>query len=103
LALGADTFKLRFGHRGGNHPVRDIETGRVEITSQNHGFCVDPKGVERAGGRVSHVNLNDGTLEGFVHDDLRVICVQFHPEASPGPHDSSHLLLQRYLHFAGLT
>jgi carbamoyl-phosphate synthase small subunit len=103
LALGADTFKLRFGHRGGNHPVRDIETGRVEITSQNHGFCVDPKGIERAGGRVSHVNLNDGTLEGFVHDDLRVICVQFHPEASPGPHDSAHLLLQRYLHFAGLT
>ncbi len=100
-ALGADTFKLRFGHRGGNHPVRDIETGRVEITSQNHGFCVDPAGVEKAGGRVTHVNLNDGTLEGFVHADLGVICVQFHPEAAPGPHDSSHLILDRFLRFAG--
>ncbi len=100
LALGADTFKLRFGHRGGNHPVRDAETGRVEITSQNHGFCVDPKGVERAGGRVTHVNLNDHTLEGFVHADLGVIAVQFHPEAAPGPHDSAHLLLERFLGFA---
>lgn len=100
-ALGADTFKLRFGHRGGNHPVRDSETGRVEITSQNHGFCVDPAGVERAGGRVTHVNLNDGTLEGFVHADLGVICVQFHPEAAPGPNDSSHLVLDRFLRFAG--
>ena len=100
LALGADTFKLRFGHRGGNHPVRDLETERVEITSQNHGFCVDPAGVERAGGRVTHVNLNDGTLEGFVHDDLRVIAVQFHPEAAPGPHDSRHLLIDRFLRFA---
>lgn len=102
LALGADTFKLRFGHRGGNHPVRDAETGRVEITSQNHGFCVDPAGVERAGGRVTHVNLNDQTLEGFRHDDLGVICVQFHPEAAPGPHDSAHLLLERFLSFADL-
>ena len=102
LALGADTFKLRFGHRGGNHPVRDAETGRVEITSQNHGFCVDPVGVEKAGGRVTHVNLNDGTLEGFVHADLRVIAVQFHPEAAPGPHDSRHLLLDRFLRFAGV-
>jgi carbamoyl-phosphate synthase small subunit len=100
LAIGADTFKLRFGHRGGNHPVRDIETGRVEITSQNHGFCVNPEGVERAGGRVTHVNLNDGTLEGFVHPDLGVIAVQFHPEAAPGPHDSAHLLLDRFLSFA---
>ncbi|GDX81723.1 carbamoyl-phosphate synthase small chain [Deltaproteobacteria bacterium] len=97
LALGADTFKLRFGHRGGNHPVRDMETERVEITSQNHGFCVDPVGIERAGGRVTHVNLNDGTLEGFVHEDLGVIAVQFHPEAAPGPHDSRHLLLDRFL------
>ena len=100
LALGADTFKLRFGHRGGNHPVRDLETGRVEITSQNHGFCVDPAGVQRAGGRVTHVNLNDETLEGFVHDDLRVIAVQFHPEAAPGPHDSRHLLVDRFLRLA---
>ena len=99
-ALGADTFKLRFGHRGGNHPVRDLVTGRVEITSQNHGFCVDPAGVERAGGRVTHVNLNDGTLEGVTHPDLGVICVQFHPEAAPGPNDSTHLLVDRFLRFA---
>jgi phosphomannomutase len=65
------------------------------------GFCVDPAGVERAGGRVTHVNLNDGTLEGFVHADLGVICVQFHPEAAPGPNDSSHLVLDRFLRFAG--
>lgn len=100
-ALGADTFKLRFGHRGGNHPVRDLVTGRIEITSQNHGFCVDPAGIERAGGRVTHVNLNDGTLEGFAHDGLRIACVQFHPEAAPGPHDSAHLLLDRFLTVAG--
>jgi carbamoyl-phosphate synthase small subunit len=100
-AIGADTFKLRFGHRGGNHPVRDLVTGRVEITSQNHGFCVDPAGVEKAGGRVTHVNLNDGTLEGFTHADLGVICVQFHPEAAPGPHDSAHLIVDRFLKFAG--
>lgn len=102
LALGADTFKLRFGHRGGNHPVRDLVTGRIEITSQNHGFCVDPTGVERAGGRVTHVNLNDGTLEGFCHEDLRVACVQFHPEAMPGPRDSEHLLVHRFLKIAGI-
>ncbi len=97
LALGADTFKLPFGHRGGNHPVRDLRTGRIEITSQNHGFCVDPVGIARAGGQVTHVNLNDGTLEGFCHEDLRIACVQFHPEAAPGPRDSEHLLLQRFL------
>lgn len=101
-ALGADTFKLRFGHRGGNHPVRDIETGRIEITSQNHGFCVDAAGIERAGGRVTHVNLNDQTLEGFVHEDQKIMAIQFHPEAAPGPHDSQHLLLNRFLDFAGL-
>ncbi|MDP2312588.1 MAG: glutamine-hydrolyzing carbamoyl-phosphate synthase small subunit [Pseudomonadota bacterium] len=101
LALGADTFKLRFGHRGGNHPVRDNETGRVEITSQNHGFCVDPAGIERAGARITHVNLNDHTLEGFVHADLGVIAVQFHPEAAPGPNDSAHLIFDRFLRFAG--
>jgi carbamoyl-phosphate synthase small subunit len=101
LALGAETFKLRFGHRGSNHPVRDLLTGRVEITSQNHGFCVDSAGVERAGGRLTHLNLNDGTLEGFRHDDLQLMAVQFHPEAAPGPHDSRHLLVERYLAFAG--
>jgi carbamoyl-phosphate synthase small subunit len=102
-ALGADTFKLRFGHRGGNHPVRDVETGRIEITSQNHGFCVDAKGIEKAGGRVTHVNLNDQTLEGFVHEDHKVMAIQFHPEAAPGPHDSQHLLLERFLGFAGFS
>jgi carbamoyl-phosphate synthase small subunit len=102
-ALGADTFKLRFGHRGANHPVRDMETGRIEITSQNHGFCVDAKGVEKAGGRVTHVNLNDETLEGFVHEDHRIMASQFHPEAAPGPHDSQHLLLERFLSFAGFS
>lgn len=100
LALGADTFKLRFGHRGANHPVRDLLTGRIEITSQNHGFCVDPAGIERAGGQVTHINLYDGTLEGFRHDDLRLMCVQYHPESCPGPHDAAHLF-ERYLQFAG--
>ena len=100
LALGASTFKLRFGHRGGNHPVRDTETGRVEMTSQNHGFCVDPAGVTAAGGRITHMNLNDDTLEGFAHDDLGVVAVQFHPEAAPGPRDSRHLLIDRFLRFA---
>jgi carbamoyl-phosphate synthase small subunit len=100
LALGADTFKLRFGHRGANHPVRDHQTGRVEITSQNHGFCVDPKGIQAAGGQVTHTNLYDGTLEGFVHPGERVMAVQFHPEAAPGPRDSRHLLMHRFLAFA---
>ena len=99
-ALGADTFKLRFGHRGANHPVRDLLTGRVEITSQNHGFCVDGKGIEAAGGTVTHINLNDQTLEGFAHEDLRVAAVQFHPEAAPGPRDSEHLVLERFLKVA---
>ncbi len=101
LTVGADTFKLRFGHRGANHPVRDEETGRVEITSQNHGFCVDPAGVIAAGGVVTHVNLNDQTLEGFRHDGDRIIAVQYHPESAPGPHDSRHLLVDRFLRFCG--
>lgn len=101
LGMGATTYKLPFGHRGANHPVRDEETGRVEITSQNHGFCVDRAGVEAAGGVVTHINLNDKTVSGFKHDDLRIMGVQFHPEASPGPHDSAHLVLDRYLKFAG--
>jgi carbamoyl-phosphate synthase small subunit len=101
LAIGADTFKLRFGHRGINHPVRDHQTGKIEITSQNHGFCVDPAKITHLGGHITHTNLYDGTLEGFAHEDLRVMCVQFHPEAAPGPHDSSHLFA-RYLSFAGV-
>jgi carbamoyl-phosphate synthase small subunit len=91
LALGAETYKLRFGHHGANQPVRNEATGRVEITSQNHGFAVDIPSLEAVGGRVTHVNLNDGSLEGFVHPEHQIVTVQFHPEACPGPHDSSYL------------
>jgi len=88
-AVGASTFKLPFGHHGGNHPVRDIETGRVEITSQNHNYCVDLDGVPDV--EVTHVNLNDGTLEGFRCTSLPAFGIQYHPEAGPGPHDSRYL------------
>lgn len=90
LALGGKTFKLKFGHHGVNHPVKNLDTGKIEITSQNHGFCVDlsslPKEV-----RTTHVNLNDGTSEGMAHSQLPVFSVQYHPEASAGPHDSRYL------------
>lgn len=94
LALGAETYKLPFGHHGSNLPVLDRRTGRVEITSQNHGFAVDPASLERVGAELTHVNLNDGTVEGFAHWDQQVLCVQFHPEASPGPHDARHLFAE---------
>lgn len=90
LALGARTFKLKFGHRGSNHPVKQIETGQIEITSQNHGFAVDPDTLPD-GAIVTHVNLYDGTLEGFRHARRPVFSVQYHPEASPGPHDADYL------------
>ena len=90
LALGARTFKLPFGHHGGNHPVKDLTTGKVEITAQNHGFAVDPASLP-AGVEVSHVNLYDGTVEGLAARGRPVFSVQYHPEASPGPHDACYL------------
>lgn len=91
LALGARTFKLPFGHRGANQPVRDDRTGRVEITSQNHGFAVDPASLPGTGAEPTHVHLNDQTLAGLEIPGRPVFSVQFHPEASPGPHDAGHL------------
>ena len=91
LALGGKTYKLKFGHRGGNHPVKDLRTGRVEITAQNHGFAVDPDSLNASDVEITHINLNDQTLEGFRLRNHPVFCVQYHPEAAPGPHDSRYL------------
>lgn len=90
LALGAKTFKLKFGHRGANQPVKDLTTGRIEITTQNHGFCVDLSTLPKDA-RSTHVHLNDGTSEGLAIDSLRAFSVQYHPEAAAGPHDSFYL------------
>jgi carbamoyl-phosphate synthase small subunit len=90
LALGATTFKLKFGHRGANHPVQDLRTGRVAVTSQNHGYAVDA-GTLPSGTKVTHVSLNDGTCEGFFDETRQLLAVQYHPEASPGPHDALEL------------
>ncbi len=98
LALGGVTYKLKFGHHGGNHPVKDLATGKVEITSQNHGFVVDPDSLIAAGQKVeiSHINLNDQTVEGIRHLEIPAFSVQYHPEAAPGPHDA-HYLFHRFV------
>ncbi|OGN98026.1 MAG: carbamoyl phosphate synthase small subunit [Chloroflexi bacterium RBG_13_51_36] len=98
-ALGAKTFKLKFGHRGGNHPVRDLATGRVYITAQNHGYAVDADTL-KGGLEVSHINLNDGTVEGLRHRDFPILSIQYHSEASPGPLDNMYLF-ERFLETVG--
>ncbi len=91
LALGGQTYKLKFGHRGINQPVKNLDTGRIEVTSQNHGFVVDIDSLKHQAVEITHVNLNDGTLEGFRHTTYPLFAVQYHPEASPGPHDAGYL------------
>ncbi len=94
LALGGKTFKLKFGHHGSNHPVKNLLTEQVEITAQNHGFCVDPDSLPSKDVEITHINLNDQTNEGMRHKSLPLFSVQYHPEASPGPHDSHYLFTQ---------
>ena len=96
LAAGGRTYKLPFGHHGANHPVKDLTTGRIEITSQNHGFAVDPESLAKTGWEATHRNLNDGTCEGLRHREWPVFSVQYHPEASPGPHDAN-VLFHRFV------
>lgn len=91
LAIGARTYKLPFGHHGANHPVKDTTTDKIEITSQNHGFAVDERSLVEAGAEITHINLNDGSIEGFEVPDQKAFCVQYHPEAAPGPHDAQYL------------
>jgi carbamoyl-phosphate synthase, small subunit len=91
LSYGAKTYKLKFGHRGGNHPVKDLATGKIEITSQNHSYAVDDASVEGTGLKVSHINLLDNTVEGLCSEDGKVFSVQYHPESAPGPQDSTYL------------
>jgi carbamoyl-phosphate synthase small subunit len=93
-AMGGKTYKLKFGHRGANQPVKNLKTGRIEITSQNHGFAVDLTTLNPNDAEITHINLNDQTLEGFRHRTLPVFAVQYHPEASPGPHDAQYLFTE---------
>jgi carbamoyl-phosphate synthase small subunit len=105
LAMGGKTYKLKFGHHGGNHPVKELLSGRIAITSQNHGFNVDVDSVTSPGTKVTHVNLYDGTAEGLENESLRIFSVQYHPEASPGPHESASLFTRftRMVDAAGNT
>jgi len=91
IALGGKTFKLKFGHHGGNHPVKQLNTGKIEITAHNHNFAVDPDSLPQSEVELTHMDLNDQTLEGLRHRNLPLFSVQYHPEASPGPHDSHYL------------
>ena len=91
LATGASTYKLKYGHRGGNHPVKDLETGRVYISSQNHGYAVDAESLDPNVAKPAFVNVNDGTNEGLKYVGKNIFTVQYHPEACPGPQDSSYL------------
>jgi len=92
-AFGGKNFKLKFGHRGGNHPVRDLATGRIHITAQNHGYAVDPDTL-KDGLEITQINLNDGTVEGLRHKELPIFCIQYHSEASPGPLDNTYLFAE---------
>ena len=91
LAAGAGTYKLKFGHHGANHPVKDLRTGEIEITSQNHNFAVEEKALNKISAEVTHLNLNDNTIEGIEYKKFPAYSIQYHPESAPGPHDSRYL------------